>query len=135
MKIEFEGPNVSSLVSQAQMFALAFKGETPVSIPEAPIQTEEKRKPGRPPNPGSKKAKEKEIVDEPISPTTDDLFDEPIAPKHVSKDDLTESLKKLSETHSINKVREVFTKFGVARLGELDEKRYHEMHTFVQAML
>ena len=136
MKITFEGETLIDIAKQAGTFVNAIMG---VSVVKPGLETEEKRKPGRPPNPGSKKDKER-IVDAPISPTVDDPFateedEAPTPPKHITKDDLTEALKKISEKHSINKVREVFEKFGVKRLGELDEKRYHELFTYVENLL
>lgn len=53
---------------------------------------------------------------------------EVIPPKKITKVDCVETLKKVSELpQGLNKVRDIFKKFGAERLSEINEKRYHEL--------
>jgi hypothetical protein len=170
MKVTFEGKSFRELAEQAAEFFTLNRIESTIPITlGGPIKTDphnlsEKRRPGRPPNPNSKKDKLRRLeTNEPTSnkimvgavgvePTTprvtqvEDTLEptqthtEPTSHQHkiITKEDLVkqcEDLMKKENSGGIQTVRKIFEQFGVGKLGELNEKRYHELHKVLEAEL
>jgi len=59
----------------------------------------------------------------------------PTPPKHVTREDLAKAVSQMVEKYNTGKVLDIYKLFGVTRLGELDEKRYHELMAVFEAAL
>ncbi len=140
--------------------SIGVAGSNPVAPTNSPPQTEhhlasntqeqepptEKKRQGRPPEtPEQKALKAEKLKAEVLAAEVPDLPAIPkVKSKKITKEDLASLLQKVCEKEDsgksdkaagLNKVREIFARFGISRLGELDEKRYHEMTVHIEDAL
>lgn len=143
MKISFEGETLREIVEQIEKFTSSDLFAEKNVVKEAVEKAEAKPKHvlNRFKKAAAKKeAEEKKAVVVDVEPPPQEPEVHSAAAVAITKADLSALLQKICEkasdnTAGIMQVRDIFRHFGIAKLGELDEKRYHEMHKHVSQIL
>lgn len=144
MKLTFEADTAAELFFQVEEAAKSYYKEKPTQE----IQIKEVEKPKRGPAKIAKKAQVVPVVVQEVVHEDDKQLELPqqespaphkpelVIAVPVTKEELMAALQKLgAKAEGIQKVRAIFAQFGVARLSEVEPKKYHEMLAVVEKAL